>query len=682
MLKPILKFTGKAKCAFGLCFLLLLATLSVASPTEKYEPTYTKLKTVNNVVYYKIKAKEIPFNKLGIKIDKSIKRYTEQLDVKYNPYRGLVKISTEGINYADIEDLYAVIHVYDSDSMWIGTSGQLDLDHSYRNQDFLDSSEVKFAKFIHVTLKYKENDDYYFMSERLGCKDGGDTIFYVQTKKKPNGDEEYLLTCDIASLDENGLYKHWSTEPLIPSRKKFVYLEKYKDCSDTKKYFGLDSTTNECIEIATCLDDEFYDNTDNSCYTIPANSHLIENRLWACDSGYVNTGNQCLPHVTCSESEIYANWAETECSSIPSNSHKTDNFRWGCNDGYVEVEGYCYSIPSNSHKVDNFRWECDSGYVEVYGSCKLRVTCSESEIYEDRSETECSSIPENSHKINNYMWICDDGYVEVEGYCSSIPSNSHKTDNFRWECNDGYMKVGNKCLPHVTCSESEIYSDWSETECSSIPSDSHKVNNYMWICDDGYEEVGGSCIDTRNISTYVRRHVNISAAGGFLNITHIKTNHDKVTHAYESYKPFDMSFGLEYGIQGINTLTNDTLSSLGFNVATGLLLNKRKFEDFYSDLVYKELSPNWYIELGLSLNIYSIGVYAYIRPINCILASRKIETIYDVLPDSEYMLVNNFGLLLGKNFTSHFGLFAGYESLKTLDGPIVPSFELRARFTF
>ena len=605
MLKPILKFTGKAKCAFGLCLLLLLATLSGAAPTEKYEPTYTKRKTVNNVIHYKIKVKEIPFNKLGIKIDKSIERYIESLDVKYNPYRGLVKISTEGMySAAEISDLYAVINVYDSDSMWIGKSEQLDLDYFFKNQDFLDSSEIEFAKFIRVTLQFKENDDYYFMSEKLGCKDGGDTIYYVQTKKKPNGDEEYLLTCDIASLNENGLYKHWPTEPLVPSRKKFVYLEKYKDCSDTKKYFGLDSTTNECIEIATCLDGEFYDNTDNSCYTIPANSHLIENRLW----------------------------------------------------------------------------ECDSGYVEVEGSCKLRVTCSESGIYKDWTKTECSTIPSNSHRTGEYTWACDDGYVEVEGYCYSIPSNSHNIDSFTWECDDGYVNMGNQCLPRVTCSESEIYANWTETECSSIPSNSHKIDDFRWICNDGYWQQGDSCVSEHIISPYIKRHVNISVGGGFLNITYIKTNHDKVTHAYESSKPFDMSFGLEYGIQGINNRMNDTLSSLGFNVATGLLLNKRKFEDF-DDHASSELSPNWYIELGLSLNIYSIGVYAYIRPINCILSSRKIETKYS-LPDSEYMLVNNFGILLGKNFTSHFGLFAGYESLKTLDGPIVPSFEFRARFTF
>ena len=610
MLKPILKFTGKAKCAFGLCLLLLLATLSGAAPTEKYEPTYTKLKTVNNVIHYKIKVKEIPFNKLGIKIDKSIERYIESLDVKYNPYRGLVTISTEEMySAAEVSDLYAVINVYDSDSMWIGSSERLDLDHSYKNQNFLDFSEIEFAKFIRVTLKYKENDDDYFLRERLECKDGGDTIFYVQTKKNPNGDKEYLLTCDIANLDENGFFKQLS-ETKLPflSRKAFVYLEKYKDCSDTKKYFGLDSTTNECIEIATCLDDEFYDNTDNSCYTIPANSHLIANRLWECNSGYVGEANACFP------------------------------------------------IPSNSYKVDNF------------------------------------------------MWTCNDGYVKKGKNCSSIPLNSHKISDFMWECNDGYWEIDGSCVPQVTCSESEIYKDWTETECSTIPLNSHKISDFMWACDDDeYNEVDGACADTRIISPYVKRHIDFSFAAGFMNIahtmnttdnwvTHSETTKDEVTHAYKSYKPIDMSFGLEFGIQGINTLTNDTLSSLGFNVAAGMLLNTRTFEDFaqkprYADpfnknITYTDVSTNLYIELGMSLNIYSIGVYAYIRPICKSLTSRKFSTIYDVLPDSEYMFVNNFGILLGKNFTSHFGLFAGYESLKTIDGPIVPSFELRARITF
>ena len=679
MLKPILKFTGKAKCAFGLCLLLLLATQAIAVGNLDL---VLSPETVNREFQYEKYAQEnFTINKI-FKLDESVVKYREHLLVKYNPFREMISIKADLGDFTD--SVYAVINVYDIfDSVLMGRSSKLDLNYIYRGNSahFVPLADADFVSHITVDLRYKSNPyRSYILSERLECSDGSSYIFSYCTASK------CYLTCDSTTFYKTPGIKNLDSffqRKLSHDAMSFIKLEKYKDCSDTKKYFGLDSTTNECIEIATCLDGEFYDNTDNSCYTIPANSHLIENRLWECDSGYwqqqqgeycyaipsnshnidsftwecdsgyVEVEGSCKLRVTCSDSsEIYKDWTETECSTIPSNSHRTGEYTWECDSGYVEVEGYCYAIPSNSHRTGEYTWECDDGYVKVGNQCLPHVTCSESEIYKDWTETECSTIPANSHKIGDFMWACDDGYLEMDG----------------------------SCILQVTCSESEIYKDWTETECSTIPANSHKTDNFTWICDDGYWQQGDSCVSEQIISPYVRRHVDISAAGGFFNITHIKTNNDKVTHAYESSKPFDLSFGLEYGIQRINTRMDDTLSSLGFNIATGLLLNKRKFEGFYSDS-YKELSPNWYIELGLSLNIYSIGVYAYIRPINCILASRKIEPKYS-LPDSEYMLVNNFGILLGKNFNSHFGLFAGYESLKTLDGPIVPSFEFRARFTF
>lgn len=239
--------------------------------------------------------------------DKSVRRNFEYLKVKYNPEVGLVKILAENLEVDD-STLFAIINVYDSDSMWLGRSDTLELNYSYKNQFFLGDTLVKFAKFIDVVIKRKEDKSFYFFDRSYSsCKYPYDTLFKVSYSLLQPKYWEFLSyeTCDITFIE-----KQLGVDPFscywIWTKDNEVKLVPYENCDDKTKYFGLDSTSNECILRTICEEGEIYDSVNNSCYLIfPANSHLNRYGEWECDLGYVMIDGSCEAKAECDSSQGY-----------------------------------------------------------------------------------------------------------------------------------------------------------------------------------------------------------------------------------------------------------------------------------------------------------------------------------------------------------------------------------------
>lgn len=254
------------KTVFAL--LLSLATVCVAKGTDRHE---------SKVLTYEEYA-ESSKNPSKNYDDKSVFKNFEHLKVKYNPELGLVKILAEDLE-VDEDSLFAIINVYDSDSMWLGRSDTLELNHSYKEQFFLGDTLVKFAKFIDVILKFKEDERFYFLHSYNECKWPYDTLYVVfpypdQIKSILSKYRDFFSyeTCDITFIEKqmgvDPFSLYWKPSS---SRSNKILLEPYKNCDDKTKYFGLDSASNECILRTICQEDEIYDSVNNSCYTIPTN---------------------------------------------------------------------------------------------------------------------------------------------------------------------------------------------------------------------------------------------------------------------------------------------------------------------------------------------------------------------------------------------------------------------------
>ena len=76
----------------------------------------------------------------------------ELVDIRFNPYRGLLKLGSNGVNK---DSICARIKAYDTDSMWIGTSKVLMFDTFYKDISFIDSANAKYVKYFEVELMRK-----------------------------------------------------------------------------------------------------------------------------------------------------------------------------------------------------------------------------------------------------------------------------------------------------------------------------------------------------------------------------------------------------------------------------------------------------------------------------------------------------------------------------------------------
>ena len=76
----------------------------------------------------------------------------ELVDIKFNPYRGLLKLGSNGV---DKDSICARIKAYDTDSMWIGTSKVLMFDTFYKDAHFIDTANAKYVKYFEVELMRK-----------------------------------------------------------------------------------------------------------------------------------------------------------------------------------------------------------------------------------------------------------------------------------------------------------------------------------------------------------------------------------------------------------------------------------------------------------------------------------------------------------------------------------------------
>ena len=76
----------------------------------------------------------------------------ELVDIRFNPYRGLLKLGSNGV---DKDSICARIKAYDTDSMWIGTSKVLMFDTFYKDVHFIDTANAKYVKYFEVELMRK-----------------------------------------------------------------------------------------------------------------------------------------------------------------------------------------------------------------------------------------------------------------------------------------------------------------------------------------------------------------------------------------------------------------------------------------------------------------------------------------------------------------------------------------------
>lgn len=243
--------------------LLSLATVCVAKGTDRHE---SKVLTYEE---YAAGFKDSDANKLKNYNDKSVRKKFEHLKVKYNPELGLVKILAEDLEVDD-DSLFAIINVYDSDSMWLGKSEPLNLNYSYKDQFFLGDTLVKFAKFIDVDIKRNGDESFYSLHSYNSCRWPYDTLLTVYPYLFPKTKSKYrdffsYSTCDITNIE-----KEFGVDPFSlywgeSDDSNEISLVPYKNCDDKTKYFGLDSTSNECILRTICQEDEIYDSENNSC---------------------------------------------------------------------------------------------------------------------------------------------------------------------------------------------------------------------------------------------------------------------------------------------------------------------------------------------------------------------------------------------------------------------------------
>jgi hypothetical protein len=131
--------------------------------------------------------------------------------------------------------------------------------------------------------------------------------------------------------------------------------------------------------------------------------------------------------------------------SVPANAHASpysfDN-GWLCDSGYKQTGNQCVKIiaPPNAHvspySFDN-GWLCDSGYKQVGNQCEQIIA------------------PAHAH-VSPYSydtgWLCDTGYRQMANECQRIivPTNAHPSDysSQGWFCNLGYGQSGSSCIPN------------------------------------------------------------------------------------------------------------------------------------------------------------------------------------------------------------------------------------------
>jgi len=285
-----------------------------------------------------------------------------------------------------------------------------------------------------------------------------------------------------------------------------------------------------------------------ACSNAPSNANYTSdgngsnNCSWACQTDrYLNGGN-CSAVGTGYYSPNNNN-TRTACSNRPSNSSYTsdgnggNNCAWSCNSGYVQSGNSCVPIINGScgsghnsctagslnNTSDNSTrnlWECVGSNTGSTASCSFG--CPTDQHDTDRNGT-CANVGNGRYSPNN----------DIRNLaCSNAPSNANYTsdgngsNNCSWACRTDYYLSGGNCVAVGTGYYSPNNNN-SRTACSNRPSNSSYTsdgnggNSCAWSCNSGYTQSGNSCVPI--ISGVCGSGFNSCSAGGLSNISDTST---------------------------------------------------------------------------------------------------------------------------------------------------------------
>ena len=152
---------------------------------------------------------------------------------------------------------------------------------------------------------------------------------------------------------------------------------------------------------------------------MPLHSHLnVYGNGWVCDSGYRQSGNECV------------------AVQIPPNAQlNVYGNGWVCSNGYRQSGSECVrvQIPPNAQlNVYGNGWVCSNGFRQSGSEC-VPV-----------------QIPQNA-QLNVYGngWVCSNGYRQSGNECLAVQIPPYARLNVYgngWVCNSGFRQNGNECF--------------------------------------------------------------------------------------------------------------------------------------------------------------------------------------------------------------------------------------------
>jgi hypothetical protein len=194
--------------------------------------------------------------------------------------------------------------------------------------------------------------------------------------------------------------------------------------------------------------------TSSPQVSVPANAHASPYSFdngWLCDSGYKQTGNQCVKIIAYGECDQYGfaaeyNSLDNTCSCLPGWIFENTTFGKQC----VSTSQYCRDQIGLMSNYDSLykRCECVSGYV-----LKTDVVGNQSCVSGDSACQDQLGLYSTYQSFSDKC-VCNSGYTIVSGKCVDLNEqcrnqlglmSSYNTLYDTCQCISGYIIDGGQC---------------------------------------------------------------------------------------------------------------------------------------------------------------------------------------------------------------------------------------------